>query len=55
MIDVAVSGGEDWEGGKYKGTIQMYEFYTVCPRISKPFIIVSYYIKWVTTSYSKSF
>ena len=30
---------------------------TVCPRSSDPFYIVSYYIKWVTTSwtYSKRF
>ena len=24
--------------------------YTVCPKSSDPFYIVSYYIKWVTTS-----
>ena len=30
--------------------------YTICPRSSDPFYIVSYYIKWVTTfwTYSKS-
>ena len=26
--------------------------YTVCPRISYPFCILNYYIKWVTTSWS---
>ena len=25
-------------------------FYTVCPRSSDPFYVVTYYIKWVTTS-----
>ena len=27
---------------------------TVCPRSSDPFYIVSYYIKWVTTSWTYS-
>ena len=26
--------------------------YTVCPRSNDPFYIVSYYIKWVTTSWT---
>ena len=26
--------------------------FTVCPRSSDPFYIVSYYIKWVTTSWT---
>ena len=28
--------------------------YTVCPRISDPFYVVLYYIKWVTTSWTYS-
>ena len=28
--------------------------YTICPRSSDPFYIVSYYIKWVTTSWTYS-
>ena len=28
--------------------------YTVCPRSSDPFYIISYYIKWVTTSWTNS-
>ena len=28
--------------------------YTVCPRSSDPFYIVTYYIKWVTTSWTDS-
>ena len=28
--------------------------YTICPRSSAPFYIVSYYIKWVTTSWTHS-
>ena len=27
---------------------------TICPRSSDPFYIVSYYIKWVTTSWTHS-
>ena len=27
---------------------------TVCPRSSDPFYIVTYYIKWVTTSWTQS-
>ena len=27
---------------------------TVCPRSSDPFYVVSYYIKWVTTSWAHS-
>ena len=30
----------------------MYPFPTVCPRSSDPFYIVTYYIKWVTTSWT---
>ena len=26
--------------------------YTVCPRSSGPFIVVTFYIKWVTTSWT---
>ena len=29
-------------------------YYTVCPKSSDPFYIVSYYIKWVTTSWTYS-
>ena len=37
-------------------TDKMYKFtgYTVCPRSSYPFCIVSYYMKWVTTSWTHS-
>ena len=28
--------------------------YTVCPRSSGPFYVVTYYIKWVTTSWTHS-
>ena len=28
--------------------------YTICPRSSDPFYVVSYYIKWVTTSWTHS-
>ena len=28
--------------------------HTVCPRSSYPFYVVSYYIKWVTTSWTDS-
>ena len=28
--------------------------YTICPRSSNPFYIVTYYIKWVTTSWTLS-
>ena len=28
--------------------------YTICPASSDPFYIVSYYIKWVTTSWTHS-
>ena len=28
--------------------------FTICPRSSDPFYIVSYYIKWVTTSWTYS-
>ena len=31
-----------------------YIYYTVCPEISDPFYTVSYYIKWVTTSWTYS-
>ena len=31
-----------------------YDYLTVCPRSSDPFYIVSYYIKWVTTSWTHS-
>ena len=31
-----------------------YVYYTVCPRSSAPFCIVSQYIKWVTTSWTYS-
>ena len=34
--------------------ICMKKYYTVCPRSSDPFYIVSYYIKWVTTSWTHS-
>ena len=30
------------------------ESFTVCPESSDPFYIVSYYIKWVTTSWTHS-
>ena len=29
-------------------------YFTVCPRSSDPFYVVSYYIKWVTTSWTHS-
>ena len=32
----------------------MQRLFTVCPRSSDPFYIVSYYIKWVTTSWTHS-
>ena len=32
----------------------MNNFDTVCPRSSDPFQIVTYYIKWVTTSWTDS-
>ena len=28
--------------------------YTICPRSSDPFYLVTYYIKWVTTSWTYS-
>ena len=28
--------------------------YTICPRSSDPIYILSYYIKWVTTSWTQS-
>ena len=34
-------------------TLQKYVI-TVCPRSSDPFYIVTYYIKWVTTSWTHS-
>ena len=34
--------------------IGLIEVYTVCPRSSDPLYIVSYYIKWVTTSWTHS-
>ena len=33
-----------WDG------VDAWQNYTVCPRSSDPFYIVTYYIKWVTTS-----
>ena len=30
------------------------DYFTVCPGISDPFYIVTYYIKWVTTSLTHS-
>ena len=32
----------------------MGDVYTVCPRSSNPFCVVTYYIKWVTTSWTHS-
>ena len=32
-----------------QGEFTWYDIYTVCPRSSDPFYIVTYYIKWVTT------
>ena len=41
-------GAKDDAGGKTN--IQ----YTVCPRSSDPFYVVTHYIKWVTTSWTYS-
>ena len=30
----------------------LFSFYTVCPKSSDPFYIVTYYIKWVTSSWT---
>ena len=30
------------------------DIYTICPKSSDPFYIVTYYIKWVTTSWTHS-
>ena len=32
--------------------VSKFEIYCVCPRSSDPFYIESYYIKWVTTSWT---
>ena len=38
----------------YKQTVRFYCIYIACPRCSDPFYRVSYYIKWVTTSWTHS-
>ena len=41
------------EAARHKGSTYL-SIYTVCPRSSDPFYRVSYYINWVTTSWSHS-
>ena len=36
------------------GNVCMKEFGPVCPKSSDPFFVVTYYIKWVTTSWTYS-
>ena len=44
----------DFESG-YSNNDDTDSYYiTVCPRSSDPFYIVTYYIKWVTTSWTHS-
>ena len=39
-------------GQDYLGQVTINNGHTICPGSSDPFYIVSYYIKWVTTSWT---
>ena len=53
-IDENYSLNENWHGALTSLVKYLLPRYTVCPRSSDPFYIVSYYIKWVTTSWTDS-
>ena len=44
----------EFQPGTHHHTAMSISVYTVCPRSSEPFYKVSYYIKWVTTSWTHS-